>query len=336
MNRAVSAGTRTIIKRSTLLGIILAVVGVALLVLLGFLVTVDWLTTFASIFMFVVLAEGWNILGGYGGYLNFGMVAFFGVGVYTAGVFSSQYKVSPLLAIPLSGVAAVIFAIIVGVPALRLRGPYFAILTLIISFLTEVLANNLNITGGASGIYLTPPPFDPISNAQIFYYSFLALMVLTVLMVFFIEHAKFGYALVAIREDEDPAAILGVRTTQVKLAALLLGVFVAGIAGGIYAYQLAYIEPQGTFSLDTSIDVVLMSLVGGIGTWQGPLIGVPLMLLVAQVLRIGIIQFAFSGASLPPEFDRVIFGLILVLVALFAPYGIMGISRKVRGRHLSV
>jgi branched-chain amino acid transport system permease protein len=312
------------------------VVGVILLFLLGVLVPLDWVTTLSNVFMFVLLAQAWNILGGYTGYINFGMVTFFGIGAYATGILSSQYGISPFFAIPLSGLVAALFGMIVGIPCLRLRGPYFAILTLIIGFLTQVLVTNLSITGAASGLYLKVLPFDSFTNEQIFYYVFLVLMLLAVLLVFLIQHSKFGYALVAIREDEDPAEILGVRTTWLKSQALIIGVFIAGIAGGIYAFHTSYIEPQGTFNLDISIDVVLMTLVGGIGTWQGPLIGVPLMLLVAQVLRVGITQISLFGSNVPLEFDRVIYGLILVVVALLAPQGVMGLFRKVRGRRFTV
>ncbi|MBE3566132.1 MAG: branched-chain amino acid ABC transporter permease [Thermogemmatispora sp.] len=322
--------------RRRLYGGLGAAAAVGLLAVLGVLIPLDWVTTLSAVFMYILLAEGWNILGGYAGYLNFGMVTFFGVGAYTAGVLCTQYNVHPLLTIPLAGIMATVVALLVGVPALRLRGVYFAILTLIISFLTQVLVTNLDITGGASGIYMPSLPFDPFTNEQIFYYAFLGLMLLAVLLAFIIEHSRFGYALVAIREDEDPAEILGVRTTWLKTQALLLGAFLAGVAGAIYAFHTSYIEPQGTFSLDISIDVVLMSLVGGLGTWQGPVIGVPLMLVTAQVLRILAGELPFFGSTIPPEFDRVVFGIILILVALLAPYGVMGLVRRVRGRRLTV
>lgn len=323
-------------RKSTFWRLLGVGMGVVLLFLLGVVVPLDWVTTLTDVFLYILLAEAWNILGGYTGYINFGMVAFFGIGAYTTGILSSQYGMSPFLAVPLSGVAGVLFGVIAGIPSLRLRGPYFAILTLIIGFVTQALVMNLPVTGGASGIYLQPLPFDSFTTEQVFYYTFLALMLLAVSLVFLIEHSKFGYALVAIREDEDPAEILGVRTTWLKSQALLIGVFIAGIAGGIYALHTLYIEPQGTFSLDISINVVLMTLAGGMGTWQGPLIGVPLMMIIAQVLRTSITQIALFGSNLPPEFDRVIYGLILVIIALFAPYGVMGLFRRVRGRRFTV
>jgi branched-chain amino acid transport system permease protein len=287
--------------------------------------------------MYIMLAQAWNILGGYAGYINFGLAAFYGVGAYSSAILASKFGFSGLVTVPLAGVITVIFALIIGVPSLRLRGPYFAILTLIIGFLTQALVFNLGfLTSGANGIFLKPLPFDSRSTEQIFFFVFLTLMVLTVITVYFIQHSKFGYALIAIREDEDPAEVLGVRTTDLKIRALLIGAFIAGVAGGIQAFRLSYIEPQGIFALEISIDVVLMTLVGGLGTWQGPLIGVPLVQLTAQLLRTGVTQLSIFGPTIPNEFNRVVFGIILVLIALYARDGVMGIFRKVRGRKFTV
>ncbi len=225
---------------------------------------------------------------------------------------------------------------IIGLPSLRLRGPYFTILTLIIGFLVQTLALNAKITRGALGIFVDQPPFGPQAIEQTFYFSYLILMIVAVWVVYKIEHSKFGYALVAIREDEEAAAVLGVRTTWVKMMAFLAGAFMAGIVGGIYAYRIGYFEPFGIFSLTLSINVVLMTIVGGSGTWQGPLIGVPLITLISEVLRVGITRVQLFGTGIPSEFNRVIFGLILVLVAMFAQQGVMGLFKKVRSRRFTV
>jgi branched-chain amino acid transport system permease protein len=240
------------------------------------------------------------------------------------------------VAVPAAGLVVVIFGVIIGLPSLRLRGPYFTILTLIVGFLVQTLALNTKITRGAMGIFVDPPPFAPRAIEQTFYFSYLALMVLATLVVYKIEHAKFGYALVAIREDEEAAAVLGVRTTWVKMMAFLAGAFMAGLVGGIYAYRISYIEPFGIFSLTLSINVVLMTIVGGSGTWQGPLIGVPLITLISELLRVGVTRIELFGTGIPSEFNRIVFGLILVIVALFAQQGIMGLFRRVRSRRFTV
>lgn len=313
-----------------------ATVGVVMLVLFGlFFRGLGLVSTITTTFMFVILAQGWNILGGYGGYLNLGMAVFFGLGAYTTGILFN-YELPFYVTVPAAGVVAIIFGVIIGLPSLRLRGPYFTILTLIIGFLVQTLALNAKITRGAMGIFVDPPSFTPRAIEQTFYFSYLTLMVLSMLAVYKIEHSKFGYALVAIREDEEAAAVLGVRTTWVKMMAFLLGAFMAGVVGGIYSYRISYIEPFGIFSLTLSINVVLMTIVGGSGTWQGPLIGVPLITLIAEVLRVGITRIELFGTGIPSELNRVIFGLILVVVAMFAQQGIMGLFRRVRSRRFTV
>lgn len=317
--------------------ILLAVAGIVALIAFGATTNdLGTLGTLTNVLMFIVLAQAWNILGGYGGYLNLGMAAFFGLGAYAAGVLSYQYGLSPFITVPLAGIAGVVFGVLVGVPSLRLRGPYFAILTLIIGFLMQTITLNAGITRGAMGMYLEALPFSPRVTAQLFYFVYLVLAAAAILLVYRIEHSKFGYALVAIREDEEAAEILGVRTTWLKIVALLIGAFIAGIVGAIYAYRINYIEPFGTFSIAISIDVVLMTLVGGSGTWQGPVIGVPLVMLIAEILRVGVTRFDVFGTNVPTEFNRVVFGVILVIVALYAREGVIGLFRKVRGRRFTV
>jgi branched-chain amino acid transport system permease protein len=307
-------------------------VPIAGLVLLGLVVLglasddLALLDSLGVIFMYVVLTQAWNVLGGYGGYMNFGMAAFFGVGAYTTAVISHDWSVSPVLATIAAGLASGLFALVVGVPTLRLRGAYFAIATLIVTFAAELVALNAPLTQGALGIYLKVLPLSPLQTEQLFYFVFLGLMLAATVIVFLIEHSHFGWALVAVREDENAAEVLGVRTTRVKILALLLGAVMAGVVGGIYSYRVLYIEPTGTFTIDTSLNVVLMAVLGGAGFWQGPLIGAPVIMAVGDVLRIAVAN----------EVNRLIFGAILVVVALFAPNGVMGFLRGIRGRRFTI
>ncbi|HZV50913.1 MAG TPA: branched-chain amino acid ABC transporter permease [Candidatus Dormibacteraeota bacterium] len=284
------------------------------------------LDSLGVIFMYVVLTQAWNVLGGYGGYMNFGMAAFFGVGAYTTAVIGHSWPVSPVLATAAAGLASGLFALVVGIPTLRLRGAYFAIATLIVTFAVELVALNAPFTQGSLGIYLKVLPLSPLQTEQLFYFVFLGLMLAATVIVFLIERSHFGWALVAVREDENAAEVLGVRTTRVKILALLLGAVMAGIVGGIYSYRVLYIEPAGTFAIDTSLNVVLMAVLGGAGFWQGPLIGAPVVMAVGDVLRVAVAS----------EVNRLIFGAILVAVALFAPNGVMGFLRGVRGRRFTI
>jgi branched-chain amino acid transport system permease protein len=274
------------------------------------------------VFIYIVLTQSWNILGGYGGYLNFGMVTFFGIGAYTSAILFHYYGLSAFLTAPLAGLAAAFAGFLIGVPTLRLRGAYFALVTMIITFAVQILVLNAPITQGALGIYMPRLPLTPLGVERLFYFLFLGLAVLVTLLVYAIQYSNIGWALVAIREDEDAAEIVGVRTVEVKWAANALACFIAGLVGGLYAQRIAYIEPTGTFSFDISLNVVLMAVIGGAGTWQGPLIGTPLVLLVADALRV----------TVTSEVNRVIFSLVVILIALFIPGGVMGLLMRWR-RH---
>lgn len=278
------------------------------------------LSTLGTVFLYVVLTQSWNILGGYGGYLNFGMVTFFGVGAYTSAIMFHYYGLSPFLTAPLAGLAAALVGLMIGIPTLRLRGAYFALVTMIITFAVQILALNAEFTQGPLGIYLPRLPLTPLGVERLFYFLFLALAVLVTALVYAIQYSNVGWALVAIREDEDAAEIVGVRTIEVKWAANAVACFIAGLIGGLYAQRIAYIEPTGTFSFDISLNVVLMAVIGGPGTWQGPLIGAPLVLLVADALRV----------TFTSEVNRVIFSLVVILIALFVPGGVMGVLQAWR------
>ncbi len=278
------------------------------------------LNMFGVIFMYVVMTQAWNILGGYGGYFNFGIVTFFGVGAYTTALLFHFFGLSPFLTAPLAGLAAALLAFLIGIPTLRLRGAYFAVVTMIVTFAMQILVLDLPFTQGAIGVFLSPLDLDPRTTEQLFYFVFLGAAAATTGLTYAIQHSNFGWALVAIREDEDAAEIIGVRTTAVKWIANAIAGFATGIVGGLYAIRILYIEPTSTFSLDISLNVVLMAVIGGAGTWQGPLIGAPLVLVVAEVLRVNVTS----------EVNRVIFSLIVIAMALYAPRGIMGLAYRLR------
>ncbi len=281
------------------------------------------LSTLSTVFLYVVLTQAWNILGGYGGYLNFGMVTFFGVGAYTSAVLFQYFELSPFLTAPVAGLASAVLGVLIGIPTLRIRGAYFALVTMIITFAVQTLVLDMPVTQGALGVYLQPVRLSPLGVEQLFYFLFLGCAVAVTALVYAIEHSNFGWALIAIREDEDAAEIVGVRTVEVKWIANAVAAFIAGVVGGLYAQRIMYIEPSGTFAFDISLNVVLMAVVGGAGTWQGPLIGAPLVLLVADMLRV----------TVTSEVNRAIFSVIVILIALFIPGGVMGVWTRWRRRH---
>lgn len=312
-------------------------VAVGVLVALGFVVqSLAILSVLTTMMLSAALAQGWNILGGYGGYLNLGTAAFFGVGAYTTAILNYEFGWSPFLTFVLAGGVAVVFAAIIGIPSLRIRGVYFAILTLVLTFLAQQLAFSIPITRGALGIFLEPLDLSSRGLEQTFYFIFLGVAALATLLSWRVEHSRFGYALIAIREDEDAAAVLGVRTTSTKMKAFALGAFVMGVVGGLSAQRIGLMDPDAAFALSYSINAVIIAMYGGAGTWQGPLIGAPIVVIISEVLRVSFGGTGIFGPTVPAEASRLVFGVILVAVALFARRGVMGLVRPRGGSRAGV
>ncbi len=273
------------------------------------------------VFMYVVLAESWVLIGGFAGYLSFGHGAFLGIGAYTTALLMNQFHLSPLWvlvsALPAGAVAACIAAVI-GYPALRLRGPYFALITLCFAFVMELVVKNLNILGGPEGLWLKAMGIKVGLSRGIFFEVMFLLMIVTILTVRRVESSRFGAGLKAIKEDEEVAQTLCVNTPRVKLSAFVLSAFFPGIAGGLYAYYLSYIHPDSVFNIDISILIVLMALFGGGGSYVGPVVGAISLSLINELL----------SAFLKAEYARVIYGLLFVVLILYLPEGVVSFFRK--------
>ena len=289
-----------------------------------------------TILLYVVLVQAWNILGGYVGYLNLGTAAFFGVGSYTVGMLTYHFGWPPFASAGVAGVTAVLVALALAAPTLRLRGAYFAIMTLIVTFILQTVALNWPATQGAIGIFLTPATPNPRLNEMIFFAIYLVLGVLLTMGVMVMERSRIGNALRAVREDEDAASVLGIDTTRVKTIAFVVGAGFAGVVGGIQGYRLSYVEPFGAFDIALSINVVVMAVLGGAGSWAGPLIGAPAVVALAELFRVAVTHVQVFGQTLPIELNRLGLGTIIILLALFAPRGVVGIFQRVRGRRVGV
>lgn len=268
----------------------------------------------AGLFMQVALAQSWNLLGGYTGYLSLGHVTFFGIGAYTSAVLLSHHGISPLLTAPLGGVLGAVVAVGIGYPSLRLRGPYFAVTTLSIAFLGQVAAANTTQVGGGFGIQLSSLAVAIWLTEAVFYWAFLVIAVVVVFVARRMERSRFGLALLAIRNDEEVANVFGVDVVRAKLKAFVVSAFFPGVIGGVFAYHISYIDPRSAFDIGLSIDMLLMAMFGGAGKWAGPIVGAGVVYLLSQTLAFVI----------PSELNRVVFGGILVLVVYAMPQGIMG------------
>lgn len=292
-------------------------VGLAILLVLALLPLARPSTYFLGfmliLFMYAALASSWNILGGFTGYLSFGHAAFFGLGAYTTALLLFYLKWSPFWTMPLGGLVAAVFAALVGYPCLRLRGPYFSLVTLILTLAVSIIILNAPWTKGAFGMFLPFPPVDIFTNHVIFYEVMLALMVLAALVARQIERSKLGMGLAAIRENEDVAQTLGVNVTWLKMEVFLISAFLTGMIGGIYSYYISYLHPSFVFDTLISINIVLMALFGGRLTWLGPLLGASILSVVNEILTL----------QVEAQLARIVFGLLLIGVIIFLPDGIM-------------
>lgn len=272
------------------------------------------------IFMWIGLAGSLNIITGYTGYLDFGHVVFFGIGAYVTGVLMVKLDFSFFSAMIVGAMAATFISIIVGMATMRLRGGYFAIAMLAFSEAIKHLTLELkDITGGGNGLSL------PIyTNYLFFYYIMLSVMTVVVLTTYWIEKSKFGYALRSIREAELAAEVSGVPTLRCKLAAFAISAFQAGAIGSIYAYWMTFLYPGDTFNVVITVNMVIMTFLGGSGTILGPVIGASFLATISEILWA---KFIYT--------HLVFVGVIMVLVVLLMPQGIVGLVRhKIKGKGL--
>jgi branched-chain amino acid transport system permease protein len=270
------------------------------------------------IFLYIILAESWNLIGGFTGYLSFGHVAFFGIGTYTSAMLFQKLGLSPFIGAFPAGLASAAVAWVIGYPCLRLRGPYFAVVTLCFAFIMDLIVKNWAFLGGSEGIHLKLVQMEIQTSRSIFYEAYLGVALMTVLFARWVQGSKFGRGLAAIHEDEDVAQTLCIHTAGLKLKAFVLSAFFPGMAGGIFAYYISYIHPDVVFDINMSILIVLMALFGGGRSWSGPLIGAVLLTMVNELL----------STFIKPEIARMIYGAMFMAVILFMPDGMIVFLRR--------
>jgi branched-chain amino acid transport system permease protein len=275
------------------------------------------------VFLLAIMASGWNIMGGYAGYISLGQSAFLGVGAYTTGIIANDWDVSPFLTAPLGGVAAGILAALLGLVTARCRGTVFIIVTFALLALLGIVAVNwTSLTNGSHGLVMDIPAWDVAYANWPFHYILLVLLALTLLLSWAIRRSRFGVGLLAIRDDEEKAAGLGINTPRYKLVAFVASSVPIGIAGGVHGYYLSFLDPKAMFTIVTSITLVLAALLGGAGTLWGPVLGA---LLVEPFSQWTNQQFTGPDAG---AWRLVLFGGVLLIVVLFLPRGILPEIRR--------
>jgi len=279
--------------------------------------------------MFIVMATAWNIIGGITGYAAFGNVAFFGIGAYTTGMLIAKARWPFLLSLPFAPLVSAAFAALVGLPLLRLRGHYFAVASLGVGVAVGELVQNIDyhgqsLFGGASGLFL--PIYSIDNRGLFFFYLMLAAAASSIAVTWWVLRSRFGYGLIAIRENEEAAAVLGVNTTAYKVAAFSLAAALTGLAGGIFSQWNVFINQDNAFPIEYNVQMILMALLGGTGTVFGPAAGAVLLQLLIQFLGGTLpisIDIPFVSTTARPIVAQIILGLLLVGVVIFVPRGII-------------
>lgn len=296
---------------------------IVLVVALGVLPAITGSATlregFFLLLMFVALASSLNILLGYTGYVSFGHIVFFGLGGYVGFYCLAVLHLPLVLACAAGGFAAGLLALGLGASILRLRGAYFALATLGINEAMRAFVNNFAPFGGPIGMSLDFSIYrdygGPAQALWITYFAVLALTVVVIAMSYAVKSSKFGLGLLSIREDEDAAAIMGVRTPAAKTIALVLSAIVPGVIGVLFFFKNGNIEPADAFRLQSSIEIIVMVMLGGFGTVLGPVIG------AAGYERLR----SFLLTSDPfKSLQLTIAGFVLLMIILFIPNGVVG------------
>ncbi len=269
-------------------------------------------------FMYIALASSWNLVGGFLGYPSFATAAFVGLGAYGGAVLITHAGAPFPLAWLAGSLTAGLFALVVGPAILRLRGHYFAVASFVLaSVLREIINDATSLTGGGMGLNLPASAALGVdTQTRLYYAAMFAAAFIAVVSSFFIIRSRLGWAMRCIEQNEDAATVLGVNTLAAKIAGFAVSGFIAGLAGGIYATWIGYIDPTDVFDDLLSVKPIVMAFLGGVGTVTGPIIGGIIFLVLEEFVWRNILNF-HAG----------ILGILIVVLLVFVPAGRAGIRR---------
>lgn len=309
-------------------------IGCVLVLLAAFIFTQSGINRFYyfagfAILQYVMISTAWNILGGYGGYINFGTAGFLGVGSYTAIALIEFYGAGIVEQIIVAGIIAGVLGLSIGFFTLRLKGVYFAIATLALAIVLETFVNNWDYVGGAAGVSILPPRTPELlgilivdrkgggifsNNKEFLFFLMAFLAILSVWIARTIEKGKLGRGLNAIKDNEEAAECMGVPTLRLKLRATVISGTLMGMAGAVFPSYLTFIDPPTAFNLEFAVNSLAMPMIGGTFTWIGPVVG---SILLGTVQQVAIV-------TISSELNLLIIGVLLVFFVTVAPHGIVG------------
>jgi branched-chain amino acid transport system permease protein len=339
-------------RGSSALGLVLFLVAVAALALFPQVVKKPYVLHMGVIlFLAIIQGQAWNVVGGYAGQYSVGHAAYFGVGAYTTMMLLELNKIPPWWGIWAAIANAILLSVLIGSITFRLRGPYFVLASISVAEIIRLAALYYKgFTRGAEGFLLSEIPTLHVFGQEIefigkrpFYFVGLGLAVLSIVANWLVQHSKLGYYFQAIREDQDAAHSLGINLAFYKNVALAISAAFTALAGGLYAMFVKFIDPNIAFGIDVSVQIVLICIIGGIGTILGPVIGAMVLVPLSEILRNprGLVQIGvLSPDSKFVEFVEahlsnahlLVYGILVVVVILFAPEGVLGLIRRVGAR----
>ncbi|HJV38593.1 MAG TPA: branched-chain amino acid ABC transporter permease [Geothrix sp.] len=330
---------------------------IGLIVLAGLLVVPRFVESPYALHMMILLflsvsqGQSWNILGGYAGQYSVGHAAYFGVGAYTTMMLMYSKQVAPWVGVWAGVAAVIVVALVIGSICFRLRGPYFVLASIAVAEIMRLSAINLTtLTNGAEGILVTEIPAFKIGERVVtdfltkvpFYYIGLFLALLTLAIAYWVQHSKLGYYFQAIREDQDAAHSLGIHISVYKNIGLVISAVLTSLAGSFYGIYVGFVDPPTVLGLDVSVQIMLICIIGGMGTIWGPVLGSLLLVPLSEALRSNMITEGLVKIGLVSADSKVglflkenlahahvlIYGILVVLVILFMPDGLMGFVKK--------
>jgi len=276
--------------------------------------------------LFATLSQAWNVVGGYAGQVSFGHATFFGIGAYAALVLLKKYGLTPWAGMLVGGGVSAILAVLIGYPVFRLKGHYFAISTFAVAEIVQRLFMNWDYVEGAIGL---PAPVLPenlfnfmwYKDKMPYFYIAFVFFVLVLLLAYKIDRSRLGFYFRAIKQSPDAAEGLGIDTTKYKMAAMVISALVTSLCGSFYAQYILYIDPPSVLSLDISIKIVLVTVLGGAGTIIGPILGAAILIPLSEYSRI---LLGGTGRGV----DLIVFGALILVISVFQPQGMAGFFVK--------
>jgi branched-chain amino acid transport system permease protein len=275
------------------------------------------------VFMFGTMGVAWNIMGGYAGMFSFGQVAFFGIGAYTSSFLLITYGVNPWIGLIAGGLVSACVAAALGYPCSNLRGHYFAIASIAFGEIVRTHFNNWKLVGAAEGLSLPMlkggmKVFMFHSSKLPYYYIILGFLLIALLVCRLLAGSKMGYYFRAIKESHEVAQVLGINVARYRLIAIMVSAFLTAMAGTFYAQYILYIDPDSVMILPVSVQVVLISMLGGAGMVIGPVIGALILIPISEATRVWL---GYKGTGI----DMLVYGFLITLISVYQPKGVWGL-----------